>query len=368
MVRYAGARLLQRGTEEANLIFRSAFVTQLGITSLICAVILLQPAAWSNLISKGEIPAMLVGILAIGLWGLSCYEFIGRATSAQLKFRSLAWIQVLLSLSRFIALVVCILMMNQVTLTVIVLIYMLSYWLVFLWTWPMIRSMFQRRKHKEDSNHAFFSWPLSKKLLRYGGWVSFSNILYTSSQNLGPILILQFSQQQQAGIFGLALVASGFLIIFNNAIQNYLLPYASRLGEKDSPGQFFRSTLKITIPLAALAILVILAGYPLFPLWLGSKGSAAYPVFALLCLAQVIYAVIRPVHNIFHFLYKPYLQTLEFFFRLAILIPMAFWLIPKAGAYGMAIAQVTAILGAVALSFILFRVQLYKYNKHEISR
>ncbi len=358
MIRLTGSDADAAHNARANLIFRTGFAAQISITLLICAVILAMPGTWIHLLFKGQIQASHLGLLVLGLLGMTCYEFFFLMASARLKFRTMAMMQVMLSTTRLAALSACFLFAHSFEISMIFSVYMASYWIPLILQVPVLRGMFHDLTGLTKPLARLFSMDISKKLLRYGSWVSMANILASMNQHLGALLLLQWGREREAGIFGLALMCSAFVVVFLSAIQQYLLPYACRLEHRENMGRFYRSSLKVSIPVIVLTGSVVSVGYFIFPIWLGEKGAVVFPVFALICLSHFIAALFRPLHNLFHFLKKPYLISADLFVRLAVLLPITFWLIPRWGALGMAAAQLGAITLSSVLTFTLYRYQL----------
>ncbi len=364
MVRLAGSHGNVTDTGRVHLVFRTGVVTQLFISLLMGALLLAFSGTLVQILFRGRIPAIAIGLLIAGLVGMALYEFIFFIASVRLKFRTMAFMQIMLSAFRLIVLAACFLLWPDASLTMIFFIYMISYWIPFFLRGRDFTSIFTLPFQSGKQREPLFSLEISKKLIRYGSWVSSANVLASVNQYLGALLLLQFGQEREAGIFGLALMASAFIIVLVSAIQHYFLPYACRLQSRTQIQRFYRSSLKVTVPVVLAMGVMVLLSYFIFPAWFGEKGALVYPVFVLLSLAHLAGALFKPLYNIFHFLYKPFLINVDLAARLILLMPLALWLVPAWGALGMAAAQLGAVLLASILTFRLYRHQV-RLRPHE---
>ncbi len=357
MVRLAGRHSALPDAKRTNLIFRSALLTQLLLTALLCIVLLVLPGTWLNWFFNKPLAAPMRGALAVGLAGLTCYQFAFYVATARMQFRAMALLQTTLAFVRILALLGCFFFLSRSYLLVILAIYMASYWFPLLFVRSSLQQVFRTERHGKK-RRSLYSWKVSQKLLRYGSWGSLSGFLLSANQNLGAILLLRYGLGRDAGIFGLALIASSFAVTLINVILHYFLPFACRLQDRTSIQRFYRSSVQLMGPIFLITVVAVAAAYFIFPLWLGDKGALAYPIFALLCLSHLINALFKPLYNIFHYLYKPHLITLDLFSRLMFLLILASWMIPRWGAAGMAGAQLIAMAVSSFLTFGLYRWQL----------
>ncbi|NLP11763.1 glycosyltransferase [bacterium] len=357
MVRLAGRHSALPDVKRTNLIFRSALLTQLFLTASLCIVLLVLPGTWLNWFFNKPLTAPMMGALAVGLAGLTCYQFAFYVANTRMQFRTMALLQTVLAFVRILALLSCFFFLSRSQLQAILAIYMASYWFPLLFVQPSMRQVF-RTERDGKIRRSFYSWKVSQKLLRYGSWGSLSGFLLSANQNLGAILLLRYGLDRDAGIFGLALIASSFVVTLINVILQYGLPFACRLQDRSSMQRFYRSSVQLMGPIFLITGFAVAAAYFIFPLWLGDKGALAYPIFALLCLSHLINALFKPLYNIFHYLYKPHLITLDLFSRLMFLLILASWMIPRWGAEGMAGAQLIAMAVSSFLTLGLYRWQL----------
>lgn len=357
MVRLAGRHSALPDVKRTNLIFRSALLTQLLLTASLCIVLLVLPATWLRWFFNKPLTAPMMAALAVGLGGLTCYQFAFYVATARMQFRAMALLQAALASVRILALLCCFFFLTRAQLLVILAIYMASYWFPLFFVQPSLRPVF-RTVCNGKKRRSFYSWKVSQKLLRYGSWGSLSGFLLSANQNLGAILLLRYGLGKDAGIFGLALIASSFAVTLINVILQYFLPFACRLQDRTGIQRFYRSSVQLMGPIFLITVVAVAAAYFIFPLWLGDKGALAYPIFALLCLSHLINALFKPLYNIFHYLYKPHLITLDLFSRLMFLLILASWMIPRWGAEGMAGAQLIAMAVSSFLTFALYQWQL----------
>jgi len=357
MVRLAGRHSALPDAKRTNLIFRSALLTQLFLTASLCLILMILPGSWLNWFFNKPLTAPMIGALAVGLAGLTCYQFAFYVATARMQFRTIALLQTVLAFVRILALLTCFFFLTRSQLLVIFLIYMASYWVPLLFIQHPLRQVF-RFERNGKKRRSSYSRKVSQKLLRYGSWGSLSGFLLSANQNLGAILLLRYGLGRDAGIFGLALIASSFAVTLINVILQYFLPFACRLQDRASIQRFYRSSVHLMGPIFLITVVAVAAAYFVFPLWLGDKGALAYPIFVLLCLSHLINALFKPLYNIFHYLYKPHLITLDLLNRLIFLLVLSSWLIPRWGAEGMAGAQLAAMALSSFLTFALYRWQL----------
>jgi len=196
------------------------------------------------------------------------------------------------------------------------------------------------------------TWP---GLLRYARWPASSEGTRLLQANMGPLILVPLAGSGAAGLFGVARYPAYMFEIVAVSLYQYWLPEASREGKEGNIGDYLGRQMKLATAIGVAMVLGAAICSPLLPL-LGENFAAAAPLFLLNAVDFSIFLLTRPIESVFHGLREPHLELWPRVVCIAMLVVIAWLLVPAYGALGMVWAHVIAgIIGLGIAGLLVWR-------------
>lgn len=180
--------------------------------------------------------------------------------------------------------------------------------------------------------------------LGYGKWVTLSGIAYTFVlQSLLWITALRVSAHE-VGILSAGLLFTAALVTLNTAVRTVLFPEVTSLESSDRMRDYLRQVFRLGpyylvvlgVGLGVLAVLQVLC--------LGPEYRQGLPVFFITGGVLGLTLWLGLATMLIHTLMRPQVDALVNLGRLGLCIPLAYWLTPRWGAVGAAVAYGVALV------------------------
>lgn len=205
---------------------------------------------------------------------------------------------------------------------------------------------------------------LAAALLKTGGGLLPSNAVQRFLIDVPPIALNAAmpgsSGAVAAGLFGIARKIATVPQLLQQVFQHVLAPLVSaqvaidRAGVEPLYAFAVRVSTLIVFPLAALIIII---GEHI--LWLFSPAAvAALPILTILVAGRAVETAIGPARPILEMTGHRLLPTLNSLATLAVWSVFAWWLVPRAGANGMAVAVALGVVTSAILPLLQLRTSL----------
>jgi len=196
-----------------------------------------------------------------------------------------------------------------------------------------------------------------RELIRFSRWLLLNNILHVLYHRIDTFVIGRYAGAQPLGLFRVALeIASLPTTEMVAPIRSAILPgYAKLAADRGRLRADFVTTFGIIVIVAMpLAVGLALTADSLVRLLLGGQWLDAIPLLEVLCIAGAINVCTANTWPVFIALGRPWINTALMALGVALLVPLLFWSVLKAGAIGAAWA-ITTVAG-IMLASNLFAV------------
>ena len=183
-----------------------------------------------------------------------------------------------------------------------------------------------------------------RELIRFSRWLLLNNILYLLYHRVDTFVIGRYAGAQPLGLFRVAMeIASLPTTEMVAPIRSAILPgYAKLAADRARLRADFTTTFgTIVIVAMPVAVGLALTADSIVRLLLGAQWLEAIPLLEVLCIAGVINVCTANTWPVFIALGRPWINTALMTVGVALLVPLLFWSVPKAGAIGAAWVIVT---------------------------
>lgn len=199
-----------------------------------------------------------------------------------------------------------------------------------------------------------------RELFRFSSWLLVANIVNFAETRFAHFFVGRVEGPAALGLFTVGSdIASLPTTELSAPINRAAFPGYSRLARRRSDLQSDVTTVigmigLSTIP-AALGLMTL--AEPVVRLILGDKWMATVPVLQVLLIAACMRAVMSNYHSVFLAVGRPHLSPVLEGCRVAVMIPLTFFLAQAHGLVGVAVAQAISMgLGFIASSVVLVKV------------
>ena len=344
------SQYLREQKERASLILLVAFKSRLISGLLVLASGCLLADGIGELFFRREGLGTLLRLSFIGGFGLLLFGFSQGVLQARQWFGRYSIQAILPNLLRLAALITLILI-GQMSLTNILLAYILAPLACFAFSWLIIPTDFLRAKG--DQRGVFW------EIFHFSKWVTLSNIATMVILRLDVFMLTSMKPSEEVAFYVGANQLAYIFPILTGSITQALLPRATSLSSPEEIQSYVRGGLKL-IPWAVLIFLplVFLAG-PMVELLYGDLYASSIPIFRLLIMAFMISVVINPLSLLIYTMNRAELLTLLNWVQLILNFGMNLWLIPTYGALGAAVSSLAIrALAAVYIGYIVRKMVL----------
>ena len=194
------------------------------------------------------------------------------------------------------------------------------------------------------------------KLLRFGSWVTVSQVISPLLVYLDRVLIASFVSLGAVTLYTVPFEAMGRLRIIPSALVGTLYPAFSERGGEEQRRQLerlyeraIRYLMLLVLP-ATLYLLVL--GPDLFGVWMGTSfARQTTSVLQILAVGVLVNALAPVPYSLLQALGRPDLTGVFHLLELPVYVGMCLWLIPKWGIAGAAMASTVRFSLDAALLF-----------------
>jgi O-antigen/teichoic acid export membrane protein len=174
----------------------------------------------------------------------------------------------------------------------------------------------------------------------------------------GTFILMLVGQAAAAGLFGLSLTLSmGFIVVYQ-AFGEYLYPRISHVESLGALKRFLRNSLAATLAVIIACVPVVFTVGILVPQFLRAELHAVVPVFYLVAASFVLLIFECPLKPACHYLLRPQFLFTGTALRVALMAGLGFILAPRAGAMGMAYAQLAGTAASLIILALLVAMRL----------
>jgi stage V sporulation protein B len=349
-VRTSGVRFislyLKTDKEKAEAMMAAVFKVRLivGLIILIGGFFIAKPLAL-NVFKKPEL-VNLLRLAFVGCFGALLYDFIMTDLQANQWFKKLAKLNVSVTSIKLL-LVVFLVFIQAVTVSKIVIIYILTPFLGFvigslLIPWRFIRAPGNRGKS-------------FRVLFRFSKWVMISFLLAGLYNRAEVFLLGYFKESATVGIYSAAHTLVLPITLICASLTKVLLPKVTGLDRISKLSEYLKKAVKLLIGIGIL----LLPYYFLAPFIMGLIGNkyvSALPVFRILFFYAFIVGLASPIIIILYSLNKPHVIAFINIGQFCFSFTMNYLVIPSYGAQGAAVVALSSFgLAAIVEIGLVFR-------------
>lgn len=198
---------------------------------------------------------------------------------------------------------------------------------------------------------------LYRRLFSFSKWMFISNLCALTLPYIGIFMLSRMISNEAAGIYALALNLTYIFPVIIYSLNSVLLPEVSRFKEKEQFEKYFKSSIKISLLIAAAIAPIMIFSSKIIVFFFGAKYAGSVSVFNLLLLGFLAIAVNSTMRILLFSIEKPRIIAIVDSLRVFIMVILSYIFIPYIGVKAPAAAYL--IVNALALGYLL----LYIYKK-----
>jgi O-antigen/teichoic acid export membrane protein/glycosyltransferase involved in cell wall biosynthesis len=191
---------------------------------------------------------------------------------------------------------------------------------------------------------------LAPKLLSYAAWQAASGSFSFVNKHLGALILAMYVSEREVGVYGLGLSLSFVYGVIGATVSTYFIPIGARVRSTDEILPFIRRTLRLALPVAAVGALTLVLAEPVVQVLYGEEKTLAVPAFVLLSIPNLVSMAFVAVTVLFHYFFKPYYITVERLVQSTLFVVASLY-VARYGATAVAAVSCIASLAGIAFSF-----------------
>ncbi len=196
------------------------------------------------------------------------------------------------------------------------------------------------------------------QLLKYGRPLLASGLLYPLAYSFPQFILLRSGDGHAAGVLGIALLFAGAMQPFNDALRAYFIPKVSSIQTVAEARAHVSRVIKKT-PLCILAgFVAVLFVSVIYHYFLEQKYPDGLLAIIILLSASILGMLGGAVNSLIHYLGVPGLDALSNVLRLAVVVSLGLFLIPRMAAVGGAIATLGGVVVGEIFTFVALSIRL----------
>jgi O-antigen/teichoic acid export membrane protein len=344
-VRYISLYLktdIRRSKIMLTIVFRFRLIA--GLIALVVGLFLAEALA-VKIFKKPELTNLLK-LAFCGSFGAIMYDFVMTDLQASQRFRKLAGLGVVVTLTKTI-LIIFLVFIKSASLWKITLLYICTPFLGFglgslLISWEFLKIKDEKRENL-------------KVLFQFSKWVMISYLLASIYNRAELFFLGHFKEASVVGIYSAAHTLVLPLTLVCASLAKILLPKVTSLTSVSNMREYFRISVKILIPLG----IFMLPYYFLAPhivILIGEKYMNSIPIFRILFFHALIIGLAAPIVIILYSLNKPHIITYVNCGQFCFSLLANYLVIPSFGAMGAAVVALCSY-GTAAIVSIYFVIR-----------
>lgn len=200
-------------------------------------------------------------------------------------------------------------------------------------------------------------WRGVRTLLGVNGWLALAALGMLGGR-LDVWLVGFLSDAHQAGLYAVAAQLCVGVGVITQAMVTTLLPTVSRFGSPAETRNFLIRSTRTLVPICLLPLLAWPVAEPAIALIFGAAYAGSAATFVMLFVAAVMTLVSAPLMLVLLSMGEARILALGTLAQLALRVAMAFPLVPRNGAIGLAWADILSRLIAMAAIVAIIRKTL----------
>lgn len=203
---------------------------------------------------------------------------------------------------------------------------------------------------------------LTRKILKFSKWIFISGICVSFLDQSGVYFITYFLNSAEAGYYSVANQLSIGIQLMIYSLLLVLIPRVSKYSSKLQIHNYIKRSLKVTIPLSLISIVLVLSFSPvIINILFGSEYIKSIVIFQILSVAFLLLLITLPISLILIYaLNKPHYAAIINFLQVITILILYPFIIPRHGVIGMVISfGIIKIGGSIIHNLILFK-EVYK--------
>jgi O-antigen/teichoic acid export membrane protein len=200
------------------------------------------------------------------------------------------------------------------------------------------------------------SFGVVRDLLRYGRYVSATNIVNLANNTADNVLIGRLLGVASLGIYAVAFRLADFPnTVIAHVVGRVMFPvYALLQSERERFRRAYIQNLqRIAVLALPVSVTLLVAAEPIVNGLLGSKWQAAVTPLRILAAYGLVKSFTAPAGEVFKGAGRPGLGLAVSMLQIAVLLPALLWLVPGKGITGAAMAMLIAIVVSGAVRLVL---------------
>lgn len=332
----------------AHLHFAARF--KLGIFVLLGVALYFTASIISSSLDHPELTSG-IQLLAIGLTGIGIFEFSLSVQQARQEFTRMAVLRVAEAVLK-IGFILVFIVQGTFTLTNVYQAY--SFVPIAVALFILFGTNIFRVKEQYSTKE------IGSELLGFGKWVAFSSFATMFLQHIDTLIAAKLLPDADAGIYYAARRLCIPLQVLTGSIVTVFFPKAMALQSLDDLRKYIRSSFKVSVPVAALTVLYLIAVLLAVPVFFPAYTDSI-PLIIVLYFGWIWTLVGNPITILLLSLNRANVATYISFGQLIVTGVMHWYFATYFGAMGVAVSSlfVWLLAGCVTYAFI------YKY-RHQI--
>lgn len=340
--------------KEAISFVKTAFIFQLKIAFLILVLVSVFSSFLAHNLLKSASYAPLFIVAAFGIFGTIIMVFASYTLSAQKKFKEVAFINSLSTMSKlFFVLIFYYLGYLNIFWTTVI--FVLSSYLAYFLSLFFLPIRFLQEQEEKGS---------LKKLLSYSIFLGFSKLFSATAGRLDVLMLIPLSSSFEAGIYSAAFKMVYLYILLAGSFSMVIAPRLSSFPSYAEAVNYLRKIILVVLMILASMLVMYLIAPWFVPLILTQRYVLSTAVFRTLLIPMAFFTMtIPPVNFLLYTLKKPQVSTFNTFIQLLIILIGNSVFIPSFGRFGPVIT-LTLAYAFTFMSATSFAVYFYRRKQN----
>jgi len=206
-------------------------------------------------------------------------------------------------------------------------------------------------KAKGDEKESFW------ELYHFSKWIFVSVFCFMIFDSLGVLMLGYFKTTDVVGLYSAAYMFAFAFPIITGTITTILLPKVSGLSGIEEIIEYIKKSLKFTIPIIVLLIILLFIAKSLIIIFYGVEYQSSVVIFQILIIGFAISIIINPISLIIYSLNMPEILAYLNIIQLILTFFGNILLIPPYGAVGASITTLLIrIIGGIFISAYVYSI------------